>query len=52
MVAVGGFLSIVLGVLLFLQPTASVYIILWILAVYALVYGITMIIYGIVARSK
>ncbi len=52
MVAIAGFISIILGVLLFMQPEASVYIILWILAVYALVYGITMIVYAIIARSK
>lgn len=47
----GGFVSMVLGVLLFLQPAAGGLAILWIIAGYALIFGILFVILGFRLRS-
>ena len=49
--ALGGVLSIGLGILLFLQPAAGSLAIIWIIAGYALVFGIFLVILGIRLRN-
>lgn len=49
--ALGGVLSIGLGILLFLQPAAGSLAIIWIIASYALVFGILLLILGIRLRN-
>ena len=49
--ALGGVLSIGLGILLFLQPAAGSLAIIWIIASYALVFGILLLILGIRHRN-
>jgi uncharacterized membrane protein HdeD (DUF308 family) len=49
--ALSGVLSIGLGVLLFLQPAAGSLAIIWMIAGYALVFGILLVILGIRLRS-
>jgi uncharacterized membrane protein HdeD (DUF308 family) len=48
--ALGGVLSIGLGILLFLQPVAGSLAIIWMIAGYALVFGILLVILGIRLR--
>jgi uncharacterized membrane protein HdeD (DUF308 family) len=50
--ALGGVLSIGLGILLFLQPAAGSLAIIWMIAGYALVFGILLVILGIRLRSR
>jgi uncharacterized membrane protein HdeD (DUF308 family) len=47
----GGFVSIVLGVLLFLQPAAGGLAIVWIIAGYALIFGVLLVVLGFRLRS-
>jgi uncharacterized membrane protein HdeD (DUF308 family) len=47
----GGFVSMVLGVLLFVQPAAGGLAIIWIIAGYALIFGVLLIILGFRLRS-
>ena len=49
--ALGGVLSIGLGILLFLQPAAGTIAIIWMIAGYALVFGILLVILGIRLRN-
>jgi uncharacterized membrane protein HdeD (DUF308 family) len=49
--ALGGVLSIGLGVLLFLQPAAGSLALIWMIAGYALVFGILLLILGIRLRN-
>jgi uncharacterized membrane protein HdeD (DUF308 family) len=49
--ALGGVLSIGLGILLFLQPAAGSLAIIWMIAGYALVFGILLVILGIRLRG-
>jgi uncharacterized membrane protein HdeD (DUF308 family) len=49
--ALGGILSIGLGILLFLQPVAGSLAIIWMIAGYALVFGILLVILGIRLRN-
>jgi uncharacterized membrane protein HdeD (DUF308 family) len=49
--ALGGVLSIGLGILLFLQPAAGSLAIIWMIAAYALVFGILLVILGIRLRN-
>lgn len=49
--ALGGVLSIGLGVLLFLQPAAGSLAIIWAIAAYAVLFGIVLVILGIRLRS-
>ena len=49
--ALGGVLSIGLGLLLFLQPAAGTLAIIWMIAGYALVFGILLVTLGIRLRS-
>jgi uncharacterized membrane protein HdeD (DUF308 family) len=51
MLALGGVLSIGAGVLLFLQPAAGSLAIIWIIAGYALIFGILLVILGIRLRT-
>ena len=51
LLALGGVLSIGLGILLFLQPVAGSLAIIWIIAGYALVFGIVLVILGIRLRD-
>jgi uncharacterized membrane protein HdeD (DUF308 family) len=48
---IGGILSIIIGVIFFLHPTSSILSIVWLLGVFALVYGIIQIIRAIQLRS-
>jgi len=47
----GGLVSIVLGVILFLQPAAGGLAIVWIIAAYALIFGVLIIILGFRLRN-
>ncbi|HEX6033955.1 MAG TPA: HdeD family acid-resistance protein [Anaerolineales bacterium] len=49
--ALGGVLSVGLGILLFLQPAAGTIAIIWMIAGYALVFGILLVILGIRLRN-
>ena len=49
--ALGGVLSIGLGILLFLQPAAGSLAIVWLIAGYALIFGILLVILGIRLRG-
>jgi uncharacterized membrane protein HdeD (DUF308 family) len=49
--ALGGVLSIGLGILLFLQPAAGSLAIIWMIAGYALVFGILLVILGVRLRN-
>ena len=49
--ALGGVLSIGLGILLFLQPAAGSLAIIWMIAGYALIFGLLLVILGIRLRS-
>ena len=49
--ALGGVLSVGVGILLFLQPAAGSLAIIWIIAGYALVFGILLVILGIRLRT-
>jgi uncharacterized membrane protein HdeD (DUF308 family) len=42
----GGFVSIVLGILLFVQPAAGGLAIIWIIAGYALIFGVLLVVLG------
>jgi uncharacterized membrane protein HdeD (DUF308 family) len=48
---IGGVLSIIVGIIFFLHPTSSILSIVWLLGVFALVYGIIQIIRAIQLRS-
>jgi uncharacterized membrane protein HdeD (DUF308 family) len=47
----GGFLSIVFGLLVFIYPQASALSILWLIAIYAIVYGVVMTVFGFRVKS-
>lgn len=47
----GGLVSIILGVLLFLQPAAGGLAIIWIIAAYALIFGVLLVILGFRLRN-
>ncbi|MBU0670530.1 DUF308 domain-containing protein, partial [Patescibacteria group bacterium] len=47
----GGILSIVLGLLIMFYPIETTVVLIWFLAIYAIIFGITMIIVGIQARK-
>jgi uncharacterized membrane protein HdeD (DUF308 family) len=46
-----GVLSIVFGVLVFIYPQAGALSIIWLIAVYALIYGVTLVAFGLRMRS-
>jgi uncharacterized membrane protein HdeD (DUF308 family) len=48
---IGGVLSVIVGIIFFLHPTSSILSIVWLLGVFALVYGIIQIIRAIQLRS-
>jgi uncharacterized membrane protein HdeD (DUF308 family) len=48
---VGGILSIIVGIIFFFHPTSSILSIVWLLGVFALVYGIIQIVRAIQLRS-
>jgi uncharacterized membrane protein HdeD (DUF308 family) len=48
---IGGILSIIIGVIFYLHPTSSILSIVWLLGLFALVYGIIQIIRAIQLRS-
>lgn len=47
----GGFVSMVLGILLFLQPAAGGLAIIWIMAGYALIFGVLLVVLGFRLRN-
>ena len=49
--ALGGILSVGVGILLFLQPAAGSLAVVWIIASYAILFGIVLVILGIRLRS-
>ena len=51
MLALGGLVSIALGVLLFLQPLAGGIAIIWTVAAYAIIFGILLVILGFRLRN-
>lgn len=48
----GGILSIILGVLILFYPIPTTVVLVWFLAAYAILFGIMMIIVGIVSRKQ
>ena len=48
---IGGVLSIILGIIFFLHPVASILSIVWLLGVFALIYGVIQIVRAIQFRS-
>lgn len=51
LLVVAGVLSIIVGIIFFLHPTASILSIVWLLGVFALVYGVIQIVRAIQFRS-
>lgn len=51
LLVVAGVLSIVVGIVFFLQPTGSILSIVWLLGVFALVYGVILVVRAIQFRS-
>lgn len=51
MLALGGLISVALGLLLFFQPAAGSLAIVWIIAAYALIFGILLVILGFRLRN-
>ncbi len=49
--AIGGIISVLLGILLFIRPGAGILSFLWILGIYGIVFGIGMIIHAFQLRS-
>lgn len=52
LLGLGGLVSIVLGVLLFIRPTAGAIAIIWTLAIYAQVFGVLLIALGIRLKTQ
>ena len=48
---IGGILSVIVGIIFFLHPTSSILSIVWLLGVFALLYGIIQIVRAIQLRS-
>jgi uncharacterized membrane protein HdeD (DUF308 family) len=51
LLVLAGVLSIVFGVLVFFNPVGGALAIVWLIGIYALVFGITMLVFGIRLRS-
>lgn len=51
LLVLGGVLSIIIGIIFFLHPVASILTIVWLLGVFALVYGVILIVRAIQFRS-
>ncbi len=51
LLALAGALSIIFGVLVFFNPGSGALAIVWLIAVYALVFGVTMLVFGIRLRG-
>jgi uncharacterized membrane protein HdeD (DUF308 family) len=51
LLVLGGVLSIIIGIIFFLHPTASILAIVWLLGVFALIYGVILIVRAIQFRS-
>jgi uncharacterized membrane protein HdeD (DUF308 family) len=51
MLALGGLISVALGLLLFFQPAAGSLAIVWIIAAYALIFGVLLVILGFRLRN-
>jgi uncharacterized membrane protein HdeD (DUF308 family) len=51
LLVLGGVLSIIIGIIFFLHPVASILTIVWLLGVFALVYGLILIVRAIQFRS-
>ncbi|MBN2185111.1 MAG: HdeD family acid-resistance protein [Candidatus Krumholzibacteriota bacterium] len=50
MLVVGGILSIILGIFLILRPVAGVFVVIWMIAVYSILFGFLMIFLGLKMR--
>ena len=51
MLALGGLISVALGVLLFFQPAAGSFAIIWTIAAYAIIFGVLLVILGFRLRN-
>jgi uncharacterized membrane protein HdeD (DUF308 family) len=51
LLVLGGVLSIIIGIIFFLHPVASILTIVWLLGVFALVYGLILVVRAIQFRS-
>ncbi len=51
LLVLGGVLSVIIGIIFFLHPVASILTIVWLLGVFALVYGLILIVRAIQFRS-
>lgn len=51
LLVLGGVLSIIIGIIFFLHPVASILAIVWLLGVFAIVYGVILIVRAIQFRS-
>ncbi len=51
LLVLGGVLSIIIGIIFFLHPVASILAIVWLLGVFAIIYGVILIVRAIQLRS-
>jgi uncharacterized membrane protein HdeD (DUF308 family) len=51
MLALGGLISVGLGVLLFIQPAAGSLAIVWMIAAYAIIFGVLLVVLGFRLRN-
>ena len=51
LLVLGGLLSIIIGIIFFLHPVASILTIVWLLGVFAIVYGVILVVRAIQFRS-
>lgn len=49
---VGGVISVILGIIIFLYPVISLFAMIWLVAIYALVFGISLIIFSIKLKGQ
>ncbi len=50
--AIGGIISILLAILLFVRPGAGILSLLWVVGIYGIVFGVGMIIHAFQLRSR
>ncbi|QBD81966.1 HdeD family acid-resistance protein [Ktedonosporobacter rubrisoli] len=51
LLALGGILSIIFGLILFIEPKAFILAVIWIIGAYAILFGIVMLVYAFALRS-
>lgn len=51
-IGLAGLLSIIFGIILFVRPGAGLLAVLWVVGIYAIVFGVSLIIYAFQVRSR